>query len=605
MIIQLHQNLINKIAAGEVVERPASVVKELVENALDAEASRIEVNIKNAGKKLIEVIDDGVGMDRDDATIATDTHTTSKVASIEDLEKIQSMGFRGEALASISSVSTLTLTTKTKKDSAGTKIVVDKGKKSRPQETAAKQGTTVSVEQLFHNIPARQKFLKTDNTEYRHILNTFHNYALAHPNVHFILTHNTKGVYNLPSITGDNFKENLRSRIFDLFGKEVSEELVNLHYDSPYIQINGFTGHPRLAKSQRTYQLQFLNKRPISDRIIAKAALDAYQGLIPKGKYPAFFIFLQIRPDLVDVNVHPRKTEVRFENPQDIYSGVKNAVKQAILNFLKKDTNAALEMYPQKPSVSPKSTFDQEKRNARIFGGSSKESHAKRPARYTSSDIDQSMRFTKELLSGKRQVPQKQLIANDYFKTFQVFNCFIILEKDDKLLFIDQHAADERITFEKLTKRFRNDSIEKQPLLLPQMIELNEIQLQVMSQYNTQLQKLGITVTEFGKKEYQVTEIPVILAKSNPKELVLDVLSDLAEEYDAKDPESFEDTVDHVIATMACHSSIRGGMKLLHEEIRDLVKKLLACDNPYACPHGRPIIWEMSRGEMERKFGRP
>lgn len=609
MIIQLHQNLINKIAAGEVVERPASVVKELVENAIDAKTTKIEVKIENAGKKLLEVTDNGIGMTRDDAEIACDSHTTSKITTIDDLENIRSMGFRGEALASISSVSNLTLVTQSKDEKIGSKIVINGGKRSKTEDFST-EGTTISVERLFHNIPARKKFLKTDNTEFRHILTTFHNYALSYPNIHFILTHNKKSVYNLPSINNESFNKELLVRIFDIFGGGIADNLVEIYYNSPEIQITGFTGHPKISKSRGSVQLQFLNKRPISDKLISRAVYDAYQGLVPKGKYPIFFMFITLDPKLVDVNVHPRKSEVRFEDTQQIYQAVKQSAKQNILSFLQKDTKEALKVFSN--TGSSNRSFSSRTPAAHAFAKAS----AGRPSNSFSSDkptisnrssnIEQSLDFTKEILQAtKGEVSPKLQIDNGSVKAFQVFNCFIIVEKEDTLLMVDQHAADERITYEQLKKDIANSKIETQTVLIPEVIKLDKAKLQIIEEKKKEIEKLGLKIAEFGKNEYRIEEVPALLAKANPVKLLEEILDDIEDEEDRDKPESFEEIEDHIIATMACHSSIRGGMKLHQEEIQDLVEKLLKCKNPYSCPHGRPVIWEITREELERKFGRP
>ncbi|MFC1780407.1 DNA mismatch repair endonuclease MutL [Patescibacteria group bacterium] len=602
MIIKLHQNLINKIAAGEVVERPASVLKELLENSIDAKSTKITVNIEKAGTELIEVIDNGEGMSREDAKLACQSHTTSKITTIQDLDEIATMGFRGEALASISSVSALTLVTKDTGSTTGTKVIVDKKQKLIVKEVSTNKGTKITVKRLFHNIPARKKFLKTESTEYKHILVTFINYALAFPNIHFNLAHNKKSVYNLPSISKDSLNEELKIRINDLFGSKIASNLVDIHYNAPDLQIFGFVGHPRIARSGRSHQLVFLNNRPINDKLITKAVYDAYHSLIPRNKYPIFFLFLRLDPTKVDINVHPRKSEVRFADTQSIFQAVKQAAKQSLLKFLKKDAKKALEQYPEyKPkSVEIENFQSQSKPVGSRFIADNKDQTP------TQQQISGAISFTKELLNKKMPVGAEDLQPFSS-RAFQLFNTYIIIEKDDKILFIDQHAAAERVTYEKLLTQFRNDRIETQKLLLSEVIELDKLEFQSLKENRNDLSKLGIKLSIFGKSAFKVEEIPLLLVKSNIKELISDILSELTQSDESvgdANPRPIQKTQNHLIATMACHTSIRAGMKLKQVEIDDLVNKLLKCKNPYSCPHGRPIIWELSREELEKNFKR-
>jgi DNA mismatch repair protein MutL len=625
MIIKLHENLINKIAAGEVVERPASVLKELLENAIDAKATKIEVKLEKAGTKLIEVIDNGTGMDREDAKIACDSHTTSKITTIQDLDNIFTMGFRGEALASIGAVSKLTLETKNNKNKIGTKVTVENGK-ARVEDVTKEVGTRVSVERLFHNVPARKKFLKSESTEYKHILVTFINYALAYPNIHFILTHNKKSVYNLPSVAKDNFNAELKVRLNDLLKSRVTDELVEVRYSSPYIKIEGFTAHPKAAKSRKSYQSIFLNNRPIIDKLISKAVYDAYLGLIPKGLYPIFFLFLTIDPSKVDVNVHPRKSEVRFSDGQSIYQAVKQAAKGSLLKFLQNDAKKALDKYPEykpesvgvqnlepdrksvgDPNLRPitQKPIDNTVRAENLSAVASAKADFQPNQKPTGQQISSAISFTKEILKpesvGMEYIPSNSSLP----PAFQLFATYIIIEKGDKIFFIDQHAAAERVTYEKLQKQIKNGRIDTQKLLIPEVVEVNKIEFEALKENRKDLEKLGIRLAIFGKSAFKVEEIPILIAKANVKKLIEDVLSEL--KNDTVGVENFQpvrDIQDHIIATMACHTSIRAGMKLHQAEIDDLARKLLACENPYSCPHGRPVMWEMPRGELEKKFKR-
>ena len=595
MIIKLHDNLINKIAAGEVVERPASVLKELVENSIDAGSSKIRINIEKAGTGLVEVIDNGSGMTKEDAKLACNSHTTSKITTIQDLDKIDTMGFRGEALASIASVSKLTLETKTHEESSGIKIVIDNGKKQAEEEISKDIGTKISVIDLFHKIPARRKFLKSDSTEYKHILSVFYNYALSYPHIQFTLTHNGTTVHKLPSVAKDSFNKEFLFRINDLFKERISKNLVEINYSSPYLQTKGFTGHPKISTSRKSYQLIFLNNRPITDKLISKAIYDSYQGLMPKNRYPIFFLFIEMDPAVVDVNVHPRKSEVRFSNSSQIYTSVKQASKQSILKLLKHDTKRALDQYSDFPtSTQRKSLGVHQKINL------SQKKDPKKTSRVSKKLISDSISFTEKILQPSVGLPGKNIHVSS--RAFQIFKSFLLYEKEDNLVIVDQHAAAERVTYEKLLKQLDKRGVETQVLLLPETIELSSQEFELLKSHRKYLDKLGIKLTIFGKETFKVEEVPNLISKTNVNNLIQDILSDLKSED--KKIDSFDEIKKHLVATMACHSSIRAGMKLEQIEIDDLIRNLLSCKSPYSCPHGRPIIWEISRNEIEKHFER-
>ncbi|MBN2015664.1 DNA mismatch repair endonuclease MutL [Candidatus Dojkabacteria bacterium] len=596
MIIKLHPNLINKIAAGEVVERPASVLKELIENSIDADATKISINLEKAGTEHIEVVDNGVGMDKEDAKLALESHTTSKISTVQDLEAIETMGFRGEALASIASVSQFELITMSEKGEVGTKVTVLKKGSLKTEEFSTNQGTKVVVKNLFYNVPARRKFLRSINTEYKHILTTFHNYALAFPHIHFTLSHNKKTVYNLPSVGKESFSDELLVRINDLLGNQIATNLVPIVYNSPYIQISGFAGHPKIARRQRSYQLIFLNRRPIADKLITKAVYNSYHGLIPKDKYPIFFMFLKIDPSKIDVNVHPRKSEVRFSDSQLIFRSVMDSAKHSLLKFLKSDAERAIDTYSHLTKRVPTTREEVTTSTKGQKRWSQIDQFPKRE--FTKENlIQESIKFTRALLKSD------DLVNFAIPKSFQIFNSYIVLEKGDTIQIIDQHAAAERVTFEKLNEQFKRGTVETQELLIPEIVELNKVQFINLTENREGLHKLGLKISIFGKKAVKVTAIPAMLARTNIKELILDIVSELEETQD-KNTESLEDQIEQLIATMACHTSIRAGMKLTTREIDDLIRKLLKCKNQYACPHGRPITWELKRKDLEKNFER-
>lgn len=588
-IIRLPQNLINKIAAGEVVERPASVIKELIENSIDAEASKITINIENAGKKLIEVIDNGTGMSKEDAEIAFEHHSTSKIKNLDDLENITTMGFRGEALSSIGAVSKVTLTTKNNKDVTGTQIKIQNEKTTTIEEAGIGQGTDLKVEELFFNIPARLKFLKSDTTELKYIIQTFINLALSNSQIHFILSHNKKNLYNLPNV------QNLKNRIFDLFGQNIADNLISIIYDSPILKINGFVGHPSIAKVQRNHQYVFLNKRPIQDALIAKAVYDGFESTIPRDRFPVLFIFIKIDPKEVDVNVHPRKTQVKFRNTNQIYLAVKNAVKTSLFKQLQSNVN---KIPPFKQSYKIKESFV----NGRL--SDSKIDYKSYP-KDKKDLVKQSLLFSAQLLSGSND--NTSIVEKDtkiYKQPYQIFNNYLLYEYGEKLWIIDQHAAAERVSYEKLSSQYKKENIEGQKLLIPQTIELKYHDSIVLKSNIDQLSKVGIYVEEFGSNIFKINEVPTLLSKSNLQKLIEDIIEDMKSIDIKKESESLTELTKRIIETMACHHSIRAGMKLEIQEIYNLVKDLIKCRNPYSCPHGRPVIWELTKYQIDKKFDR-
>jgi len=590
MIIKLHQNLINKIAAGEVVERPASVLKELIENSIDAGADKINIEIKNSGIDLIKISDNGTGMSKEDALIACDSHTTSKLTTIEDLENIQTMGFRGEALASISSVSNFTIITNNNKNPQATKIRISFGKKEPTQSTASNQGTTISVENLFANIPARRKFLKSPSTELKHLLKVFENYALCYPHIQFSLKNNGKLIYNLTSTFKQSFNEELLERIKTVLGKNFSINLMSANFKSESIQISGFLGHPEKAISRRANQILFINKRPVFDPIISKAIQESFRTFIPHGNYPVYVLFIEIDPSKIDVNIHPRKQEVRFEEPNYIY--------RIIYNFARNLLSKNLKISAKESILSQSSNF----RNSDFF--QKRFTDNRNSFRPNKSEVKESLSFTKNLLETYR-LSQNKIFSEDEnfnFPVAQFFKEILVYEKDDKLIFLDQHAVSERINFDKLTKQINLKNIEKQRLLIPFEIDLSKSEIEKMNLSKNTINKTGISFELKGTK-ILITEIPTLLAKTDLKKLLNQILADIEDEQ--KTNSNLQNLIDKIIATMACHASIRGGDKLSQYEINDLINKFLKVKTPYSCPHGRPVLWEISKNELERKFKRP
>ncbi len=598
-IKKLPQNVINQIAAGEVVERPASIVKELVENSIDAKATRIIVRIENAGKKLIEIIDNGVGMDKEDAVKAFEQHATSKITSTEDLGNIQTMGFRGEALASISSVSKVSLYTRPRNGSESIKVVAEAEKVDLAEESGAEEGARIVVENLFDFIPARKKFLKGDYTEFNHISNTFIDLALTRTDIHFELYHNGKEIFNLPTTT------ELKQRIFDLFGDVTASNLIDVHYNSPVLQISGLIGHPSVSQHFKDKQYVFLNNRPIQERTVNKAVQVGFNTFIAKDQYPIFFLYITIDPKKVDVNVHPRKQEVKFEDSQQIFGAVKRTVEEALQRSMKDELSRKIgETNITRNSFSgfePSSKSEGFKPSPSLSNTNSGTTYVKP----LPPSIQQSLNFSKMVLSeSERSDPfnSEELSAetNDFS---QVFDTYLIFDKQDKLFIMDQHAAAERINYEKLMEKHNlGENSEVQSLLAPVVIDLNLGQAETFKTYIEELGKLGFEIEEFGTNSFQVTSIPALLKDINIENLMRETVLMLSSDISSSD--AIEEVTHKIIATLACHGSIRAGMKLSKEQGLYLINELKKCKNTYSCPHGRPIVWELTRTELEKKFKR-
>lgn len=596
-INKLSQNIINKIAAGEVVERPASVVKELIENSIDAEAEQITVKIEQGGSKLIEVSDNGKGMDEADAMLAFEQHATSKLVEIEDLEKIMTLGFRGEALASISSVSEAEIHT-FDGDSAPLKATTSSGGTIVEPASARTRGTTITIRNLFHNIPARRKFLRTPQTEAKHIQKIFIEHALTNPNVAFTFIKDDKIIYELTA------EDKLEQRIIALF-PSYANQLVELNYDSPQLKLAGYVGHPAISINSTKDQYLFINKRPISDHLLSKAVKDAFDNNLMKGKYPVFFINIELAPDLVDVNIHPRKQEVRFESPGLIYSSIRRSVNHALQNKLHSD-------YSDKLSTFPETDFsDSYDKNLRSISNVKADRQATTPGYKSKSFADKTAPPTVNNKDFTKINDQEQLMsefnisdtsAASTISYLQVFNTYLIFQKGEKLLVVDQHAADERINFEKIRSRINSsESIATQALLIPE--ELSGNTYSDIEDYLTHLAKLGFVVEPLTKSSYQLTEIPALLSHTQYLQTLDAVIEELSHTSGSAN-KTFEDVQDDIFATMACHGSIRAGQKLSEEEAYKILSDLFTCELPYSCPHGRPIIWELTKYELEKQFKR-
>lgn len=607
----LPDSLANKIAAGEVVQRPESAVKELLENAIDAEAKTIEVMIKRAGKALIQVCDDGVGMSEDDVVVSIQKHATSKISTYEDLEAIKTLGFRGEALSSMAAVTQLEIRTERREDEIGTLIRIDENGMLIKEKGSFPKGTFVSLKNLFYNTPARRNFLKTDATELKHIIDTFNKVSLSHPQIHFKFYNDDELIFDYPSGT-------LEERIESIFADNMLDALIPVEERTEYINIHGFIGKPSLLKKSKGEQYLFLNNRYVVSKQINHAVFSAFENFLEKGDYPFFILFIDIDPHHIDVNVHPSKLEVRFENEKDIYTFVMAVVKKG------------LGLYDLVPNMSfGDSSMQSEKLKQVAFSKAEKEDFSDRPfsrdktfsAKTPFSDKDIDLLFSSlPEIEGRNKFDQNyDPFQNKKFKEttltekmssaseseefpfiIQLHNKYILSQIKTGLMIIDQHVAHERILYEKALKRLDADLPFSQQLLFPKTIELDPGRFQVLKEIDVLLNKLGFDIKHSGKNTIRIAGVTDdIIAGSEEK-----VLLEIIDEYTDNQREKKLDERDNIAKSYSCHTAIKSGDKLSEREMRLLIDQLFATSNPYVCPHGRPIVIKISLDEFDRRFGR-
>ncbi len=579
----LPQDLMNQIAAGEVVERPASVVKELVENSIDAGATKISVEVEEGGQKKIRIVDNGSGMDRADAKLAFARHATSKIATADDLFKIKTLGFRGEALPSIASIAKVLLRSRLPRQISGTEVKVVGGEMKEPKEVGTPTGTVVEVVDLFYNTPARRKYLKSKETEYGHILTTVTDLALAHSAISFRLLNNKHQAFSLPE------KQKLPERIKSLFGAELAQNIVPLHYQSPYLKITGYVGKPAVARSSREQQFLFVNDRRVENRLVAKAAFEGYHTMLQKQEYPVYFLFLALDSSLVDVNVHPQKKEIRFLNQNMIYTAVREAIRAA----LEKETlTPQVDLGGQAlPRFRESERFS---RRPALMLPPRQQSFVSDRFRASSSPVQH---FMKELLADERKDEGSgaRILG-------QVNATYLLVEMEDGLKLIDQHAADERKLYDSF--RSQKSKVKSQKLLAPANIELSKKEGSALKQYLKTLGKIGFEIEEFGKagntETFVVNAVPADLVKVNIKQFIKEVVDDL---LTAPQIKKIRDTREKIAATMACRGAVKAGDELDWEEMKHLVNLVLS-GQVKTCPHGRPVMIAFSWREVEKGFGR-
>ena len=594
-IVVLSEQIANKIAAGEVVERPASVVKELVENSIDANATRISIYIKQGGKKLIQVVDNGEGINAVDLPLAFERHATSKIKTDKDLTKIETLGFRGEALPSIASVSQLEIKSRTKEEDMGGVISINGGKPGSQKKIAANPGTSISIKNIFFNTPARRQFLKTDNSENQQILLVLKRFFLAYPNIAFELWIDDKQIFNLK-------EAEINIRVREIFGDQLYEGLLPVSASLGGIELAGFISRPDVERKARGNQYLFLNGRPIISKSLNHAVFQAYGNLISAGEFPIFCLFLEMDPSLVDVNVHPTKMEVRFSNDRSLYYFFINSI-QKTLN--KEQVIPGFSMHTGGGEGSAvQHTFDIQdkpkeiinelisKRNsmARYSGG------AQLSLTYFESQQKKALSPVEEQNSSELPALRRESGVNFW----QLHKRYIVSEIKSGMVIIDQHVAHERILFERISKVLNENTMGGgQKLLFPQKLTLNYEDFMVFSEIYEVLNKIGFSIKVFSGNTVVIEAMPADVKVGRESQILLDII-----DYYRNQPLTHFNHAEKVAAAYACKNAVKSGEELSQLEMHNLVDQLFACETPFFCPHGRPIIVTIDLEELDRKFKR-
>lgn len=610
----LNQETIDKIAAGEVVERPCSVVKELVENAIDAGSTAITVEIKEGGISFIRITDNGCGIEREQVAVAFYRHSTSKIRSAEDLLTVKSLGFRGEALSSISAVARVELITKTYDELTGTRYVIEGSKELSNEEIGAPDGTTFIVKDLFYNVPARRKFLKTAQTEGSYISDMVEKLALSHPDISFKFINNNQTKLH----TSGN--GNRKDIIYHIFGREISSSLLEVKHECEYFKVEGFIGKPVITRGNRNYENYFINGRYVKSNILSRAIEEAYKSFLMQHQYPFTVLYFTFFSEL-DVNVHPTKMELRFDNNNEIYVELCDTI-YAILSHK--------EMIPEVPvdsTPAPKKIVHEykepipepfEKRRINevraaesrsVYGQSvtstvknysATEPAAKAPETSTAYEPAQVVTGTQQTLGDYDKVFLTESSKKQFSIIGQLFKTYWLIEFEDKLYIIDQHAAHEKVLYEKTMARLANKDFTSQRISPPIVMTLDARESEMLEKYRPQIEQFGYEVEHFGGKEYMISAIPDNLFNIDMKDLFIEMLDDFSNATGRQTP----DIITEKVASMSCKAAVKGNDKLTLPEINELIDELLSLDNPYNCPHGRPTIISMSKYEIEKKFKR-
>ncbi len=642
----LTQETIDKIAAGEVVERPASVVKELVENALDAGATAITVEIKEGGISFIRITDNGCGIDKNQVKLAFMRHSTSKIRTAEDLMNVSSLGFRGEALSSISAVARVELITKTYDDLTGTRYVIEGSNEIAFEEVGAPEGTTFLIKDLFYNVPARRKFLKTPQTEGSYISDIVEKLALSHPDVSFKFINGNQTKLHT---SGNGNRKDL---IYHIYGREIAASLLEVDYSGDIFSVSGFIGKPVITRGNRNYENFFVNGRYIKSALLSKSVEEGYKGFLMQHQYPFVVLYFKFKENTLDVNVHPTKMELRIDNNQDVYRQVcdliygklshrdlipnvpvkeedrpknivreyKESIPEPFENRRLNDIRAMVSKdspyevrYPERRPV-PQFIVDRTK-NPESTGASVAKTVAES---VDSEEISKKLQVEEEVLGFEIKKDSKlvegvQQTLEELSPAFmskearkkhkiigQLFKTYWLIEYEDNLFIIDQHAAHEKVLYERTMSKLKEKEFTSQVISPPIIMSLDAREVEMLEKYRSQIERLGYEVEHFGGKEYMISAIPDNLFKVDMKDLFIEMLDDFSNLTGRETPELILEKV----ASMSCKAAVKGNDELSYAEMDALIEELLTLDNPYNCPHGRPTIISMSRYEIEKKFKR-
>jgi DNA mismatch repair protein MutL len=588
--------LANKIAAGEVVQRPASALKELIENAVDAGADSVEIILKDAGSELIQVVDSGSGMSRDDAQACFRRHATSKIASIKDLERIRTLGFRGEALASIASVAQVELRTKRSTDPAGFCVRIDGGEVVGSEPCATRDGTSISVRNLFYNVPARRNFLKTAATELRHCVETFQFLALSNPSIAFVLHHDDLELYRLPAESGGGFMEMLHGRIQTLFDDDYVERTVEVEEQTSYLTVRGYVGEPEMHKRSRGEQFLFVNGRYVRNRSLDHAIFSSYRDLLPEGTYPFFALFLTLDPSRVDVNVHPTKAEIKFDDDRGIYNFLKSIVRKGLGSVMQTPQIDHSDGHWSATEMPRPFRFD-----GSSFGNPPSTHNDTRPF-----DADASGTISERLFGGSPPSGHRagglgrDTATVDDTLLWQLHDKYILTQIRSGLMILDQNAAHERILYERSLQNIQTGLGLSQQLLFPQTVEFGQADLALLQELMRDLRALGFDLELFGGMSVVVRGVPADIQSGDERTVLEDVLTQFKTNRDRIKVGSRE----NLARSVARRSAIRPGTRLSPKEMRSLIDQLFACEMPYACPHGRSTIVKIPIEELDKRFSR-
>lgn len=644
----LDQETINKIAAGEVIERPSSVVKELVENAIDAGATAVTIEIKDGGISFIRITDNGSGISKDDISMAFLRHSTSKIKSIEDLMNVSSLGFRGEALSSIAAVSQVELITKTADDFTGSRYVIEGGNEISLEEVGAPDGTTFIVRNLFYNTPVRRKFLKTAATEAGYVNALIEHLSLSHPDISFHFINNNQNKLH----TSGNM--NLKDIIYGVYGRDITSNLMEISGKTQDVEITGFIGKPVICRGNRGYENYYINGRYIKSSIITKAIEEAYKGYIMPHNYPFTAIHFKINPSIMDVNVHPTKMELRFSKNEFVYRFVLETVKECLANrelaarvklpdpvkqqqstkspenikqteksYVQENTDSkpyqAPRIEPPRESFynSTESSVKQKAVNENQTAGFIKNTTdytkmppTRLPEPFEIKRSDEMIKEDKKIYEAEKKQEAEQLsmfdtplmsgkAKADYRIIGQLFETYWLIEYEDKFYMMDQHAAHEKILYERFMNHLKVKDMDTQMIMPPVIIELNMQQEDAYKRNKQAFSRLGFEIEEFGGNAYKVNGLPAGLPNINLKQMLIDMIDGLTD-----DNSTDLDIITERVATMSCKAAVKGNNKLSFEEAKELIEELMQAENPYNCPHGRPTLIVMSKYEVERKFKR-